>query len=87
MQVVTVDETLDPDRNVSILQLDVEGHELEALTGALNTIRRSKPLLILEVLPDSGILASSWFSENILGVGYRKIAEVHGNSVFSCEPA
>ena len=84
VQVVTVDESVSPDRNVSILQLDVEGHEKEALAGALGTIERSRPLLILEVLPGSQLLDSGWFSQHILGLGYRKIDEVHGNSVFSC---
>lgn len=69
--IVTIDEIVDPDRNVSIIQLDVEGYEKEALAGALKTIRRHLPIIILEVLPSSTLLSSDFFSEKILSIGYR----------------
>ncbi len=84
VQVVTIDDVVDSGRTVSIIQLDVEGHEKEALAGALKTIRRCLPIIILEVLPNSSLLSSDWFSNNILNLGYRKVHEMHGNSVFSC---
>lgn len=34
--------------NVSIIQLDVEGHELSALKGAYTTIRRCAPIIMVE---------------------------------------
>lgn len=34
--------------NVDLLKLDVEGHELEALRGALETIKRCKPVIVIE---------------------------------------
>jgi FkbM family methyltransferase len=82
VQVVTVDEVVGPDRNVSILQLDVEGHEKEALAGALKTIRRCLPIIILETLPESILLRSAWFAENVLGLGYRPFGKVHGNVIY-----
>jgi FkbM family methyltransferase len=85
VQIVTIDDIVRSDRVVSIIQLDVEGHEKEALTGALKTIQRCHPIIILEVLPNSTLLDSDWFSRNILSLGYRKIIDIHGNSVFSCE--
>jgi FkbM family methyltransferase len=84
VQIVTVDETVGPDRNVSVIQLDVEGYEHEALAGASKTIRRCLPILILEVRPNSTLPQSDWFAENILGLGYRRITEVQGNQVFAC---
>lgn len=81
-RIVTVDDTVGTDRAVSIIQLDVEGHEKEALTGALKTIQRCLPILILEVWPDSNLLGSQWFSENILKLGYCKVEEIYDNSVF-----
>lgn len=84
VEVLTIDEVIGPERVVSIIQLDIEGHELEALMGALGTIRRCLPILILEELPDSTLLGGVWFDENILSLGYSKIGEFHRNSVFSC---
>jgi FkbM family methyltransferase len=66
VDIVTIDEIVPPDRTVSIIQLDVEGFEKEALTGALTTVRRCKPILVLEWLPEE-----SWFSKNIIALGYR----------------
>lgn len=86
VQIVTIDEAVDSSREVSIIQLDVEGYEKQALSGALNTIRRCLPIIILEVLPKSTFIESDWFSKNILDLGYRKIHELHSNSVFSCKP-
>ena len=86
VQIVTINDMIGPDRNVSIIQLDVEGHEKEALAGALKTIQRCLPTIIFEVLSNSTLLGSDWFSENILSLGYRKINDIHDNSVFSCGP-
>lgn len=52
---------------VAAIKIDVEGHECSVLRGALETIRRDKPLIITEALDDEA------FQEqvNILGaIGY-----------------
>ena len=36
-------------KNVSIMKIDVEGHELNALMGAKKTILQSQPVIVLEV--------------------------------------
>lgn len=36
---------------VSVLKVDVEGHELEVLKGSASLIKRDRPVLILEILP------------------------------------
>ena len=84
IDIVTVDEVVGVRRSVSIVQLDVEGHEKEALMGALETIRRCRPILILEVWPKSKLLESDWFSENIMSLGYRRSVDLHRNVVFVC---
>jgi FkbM family methyltransferase len=85
VQIVTIDDMVGSDRAVSIIQLDVEGHEKEALAGALRTIQRCLPVIIIEVLPNSTLIDSDWLSENILSFGYRKINDIHGNTVLSCK--
>ena len=83
VKIVRVDDSVDPGREVSILQLDVEGHLKEALSGSLETIRRCLPIIILEVFPDRTLLDSDWFSENILSLGYSETDKLHENAVFS----
>jgi FkbM family methyltransferase len=78
-QVVAVDEVVPDDRTVSILQLDVEGFEQQALTGALRTIARCRPKIILENLPKD----PDWFDRTIISIGYTPIAEVHANTIFA----
>jgi FkbM family methyltransferase len=84
VQIVTIDDTVEQNRHVSIIQLDVEGYEKQALAGAIQTINRCRPIIILEILPDSNLLDSDWFKDNILALGYRKTGEVHNNSIFRC---
>jgi len=84
VRIVTIDESVEPDRAVSIIQLDVEGYEAEALAGALSTIRRCRPILILEVLPGSTLFGSDWFARHVLSLGYQRECELNGNAVFRC---
>ena len=79
VQVVTIDDIVPADRPVSIVQLDVEDHEQYALTGALQTIRRSRPILILETLPEAG-----WIEQNLTPLGYRQEAKVPHNFILTC---
>lgn len=85
VQIVTIDDVVPDDRKISILQLDVEGHEQSALTGALATIRRCRPIILVEVLPESDLLESKWFAENILSLGYTMKDVIQRNSVFICD--
>lgn len=36
-------------KNISIMKIDVEGHEISVLEGALKTIQRNKPKILIEV--------------------------------------
>ncbi len=75
--VVTVDEAVPEDRRVSVLQLDVEGFEQQALAGALRTIRRCRPVLVLENLPPG-----PWLEEHVLALGYSAAGKVDVNHLF-----
>lgn len=86
VEIVTVDSIVERNAPVSILQLDVEDHEKAALTGALNTIARCLPILILEVRRGSDLLASQWFADTVLSLGYVQAETLHGNTVFRHNP-
>jgi FkbM family methyltransferase len=83
VDIVTIDDAVDG-RAVSLIQLDVEGYEEKALAGALRTIERCRPVLILEELSGSRLLGSEWFARNILSRGYRQLARLHDNIAFGC---
>jgi len=81
VNMVALDEVIPLDRKISIIQLDVEGHEEQALKGALGLIERCRPILVLE--NDHGIISSSWFKKNILSKGYEVGAKLHYNRIVS----
>ena len=48
IQTKKIDE-LNFDNKISFIKIDVEGHELEVIEGAKNTIKRDKPVLLVEI--------------------------------------
>lgn len=74
---VTIDRVVPENRRVSIIQLDVEHYEQQALAGAIRTIRRCRPILVLENLPAD----QEWFRENVMGLGYRRYGRINANLV------
>jgi hypothetical protein len=81
----TLDTMIPDDRNISIVQLDLEGFEIPALKGAINTIKRCKPILILEILSHNDILENDWFKKNILSLGYEISGKVHNNTIVTIQ--
>lgn len=73
---VTLDASIPPDREVAVIQLDLEGYEQHALAGALALVARCKPTLIIETLPDP-----QWIEEHLTPLGYRLVQNVHHNHV------
>ena len=68
-------------RRVSFIKIDVEGHELPAVKGALQVISRDKPALLIEVAGDpdnAGSNASELFAL-LTGLGYRTFCSERGN--------
>ncbi len=80
IEIASIDNAIPNHRKISIIQLDVEGYEEQALKGAIETIKRCKPIIILENLPDE-----SWLKENILSLGYKATGKLHHNTVFKVE--
>jgi FkbM family methyltransferase len=73
---VRLDDVLPPESDIGVLQLDVEGFEEFALKGALGTIARCRPILILETVPDAFMDAC------IAPLGYQRAGAVCGNAIF-----
>jgi FkbM family methyltransferase len=73
---VALDDVLVSDRRVAVIHLDVEGYEKEALLGAMRTIERFRPMIILESVP-----RASWVEEHLAPFGYRVQGRVDYNTV------
>lgn len=80
IDIVSIDQEIPSDRHITVIQLDVEGYEESVLKGAMETIRRWKPALILEV-ESFDYTISDWMNENILSMGYHVSQMVHQNIV------
>lgn len=48
--------------------------------GAIKTIQRTLPILIVETLPDE-----AWLSENIYPLGYQIQGKVHSNTILTIQ--
>ena len=70
---------------ISIIQLDVEGHEIEALEGARDTIRSNLPVIVLEDGPNTGP-GNGFYSGFLKPLGYEyhptKVGHPHGELFF-----
>ena len=76
VRLVAIDEVVGDDRRVGIVHLDLEGHEQRALDGAMQTITRCLPLILVETVPEQ-----DWFESNLRPLGYRLGASVNGNRI------
>lgn len=57
-------------KNIGFIKIDIEGHELAALTGAVNTIKENGyPPILIEIWPED---ASYWYDETINPDGIEK---------------
>lgn len=78
VDLLAVDDIVGSDRRVAVIQLDVEGHERQALEGAMRTIDRCRPLIVLESLPEDFV------AERLAPLGYRASGSPDANVVLSC---
>ncbi|WP_299281445.1 FkbM family methyltransferase [uncultured Tateyamaria sp.] len=65
-------------RNVSILQIDVEGHEKQVLRGAFHLIRRCRPILVVDDFYDF-----KWVQNTFPGFRYDQLGKVHSSVVYA----
>ena len=75
---VAIDDFVPLEREVALIHLDVEGFEAKALRGAMGTIERCLPDLLLERRPRHGRVA-----RRLASLGYRDVDELDGNTLLS----
>jgi len=81
--VKTLDSLVPEDRTVTILHLDIEGHELQALQGATRLIRDHAPIIIAEAGKRSRRMAiGTYLRETFPDHGYIATSVVEENCVF-----
>lgn len=79
IDVVTIDGIVGGSQ-VTVIHLDVEGYEVEALKGGMKTIERWLPVLILE---RNDCIFGKWFQDEIIDrLNYKWRGNIHGNAVF-----
>lgn len=84
--VETLDAMLPKSRKVSLIQLDVEGHEIPALEGAARILNDSKPLVVLESQKDWRNRAyERALNELAPKARYRWVGRIENNAVFRPE--
>ena len=76
IDIVCLDEHIPKDRSISIIHLDIEGFEQQALEGAMMLIKKNLPVLILETLPDN-----NWLRDHLFSIGYKVEREILGNTI------
>lgn len=71
-------------RHVDLLMLDVEGYELHALRGAIETISRCRPVIVAELIGQAAVYGIEdaeivgWLAD----MGYAQVARVVRDTVF-----
>lgn len=74
---LTIDGAIPADRSVTVIHLDLEGHEKPALLGARRTILANRPILVLEDFDDA-----AWLREHFPEAGYVPAGFLHRNAVY-----
>lgn len=84
----TLDETLSWLDRVDVIKIDVEGSEFRALTGAREIIRRHRPIIFSEFLPNALRVASNVSGEEYLELflkfDYRLSLISEGGELLDC---
>ncbi|WP_417526049.1 FkbM family methyltransferase [Marinovum sp.] len=85
--VVPIDDLVDASRRVSILHLDLEGHEWPGILGAQRVIETRRPLIVLEAdKPWAQRAYEAQLSEHFPGLGYRLVGLMERNAFYLPDP-
>lgn len=73
-----------PLRDCALLQLDIEGHELAALQGAARILDSFAPVVVTEEKGLGGVPEGA-IAQFLSGFGYREVARVHRDRIYSVD--
>lgn len=68
--------------SVDLIKIDVEGHELQVLQGAAETIQRCKPVLFVEILNSTPTATRDSITSLLTSWGYTQVQTVAENYIF-----
>jgi FkbM family methyltransferase len=71
----------EPLANIGFIKIDVEGFELEVISGAEGIIRRDRPVLLVEILEDHTGRPVAETVAHIENMGYRTMVVVGGRLI------
>jgi len=67
--------------NVSLIKIDVEGHELSVLRGSERVIRQNKPFVLFEYIPSSESASGSDVMKLLKEFGYQEFVTLQKNQL------
>jgi len=76
VKITTIDDFVPKDRQIGAIHLDIEYYEEKALIGAMETIKRCLPTIILENPPEE------WIKTNLFPLGYKFLLRANENSIY-----
>lgn len=71
--------------DVDLIKIDVEGHELNVLEGAVKTITASRPTLFIEILNNTSTSVRDGIFDLLKGLGYKMVRNIAENYIFTFE--
>lgn len=84
VQLFKLDTVLDENEKITLMKIDVEGHESKVLKGAKNIIEKHKPLILFELNLNAFINGQSEEIAILKKYGYNKFATIESTPrVFS----
>ena len=79
-----IGNTFFEERKLSLIKIDIQGYEIFALKGAKNIIAKHKPIILCEVISESG--NNETIIKNFLkDLGYSLKASFKKDRIYKCE--